>query len=133
MCSDIGVGTGGTTAAGGGRIYGLTRCLGGASAGSTDLRAHAVPRRRDLVRRLPPLPRRRSRGGRAGVQRQRGDAGPAAQLHGQVRELPLLQHQVLGPAIAGVGDDRLLPLKCIIILSCECGGCTTHTSASWRS
>jgi hypothetical protein len=69
-----------------------------------DLRTHAV-RRRDLVRRLPPLPRRRSRGGRARVQRQRGDAGPAAKLHGQVRELPLLQHQVLGPAIAGVGDD----------------------------
>ena len=31
MCSDIGVGTGGTTAAGGGRIYGLTRCAAGIS------------------------------------------------------------------------------------------------------
>ncbi|PWZ44836.1 Cysteine-rich receptor-like protein kinase 25 [Zea mays] len=31
MCSDIGVGTGETTAAGGGRIYGLTRCAAGIS------------------------------------------------------------------------------------------------------
>lgn len=63
------------------------------------LRTHAVRRRR-LVRRLPALPPRRPRGGGQGVQRQRGDAGAAAQLHGQVRELPLLQHRVPGPAIA---------------------------------
>jgi len=69
------------------------------------LRPHAV-RRRDLVRRLPPLPPRRPPGGGQGVQRQRGDAGAAAQLHGQVRELPLLQHRVPGPAIARGGDER---------------------------